>query len=77
MHGFSYNVIERVILYMCIDVDECSREQHNCSLFQNWMCINKEPPEMFSCECKDGYIIGDNNYCEGKAIIIDYHDLPD
>ena len=66
MHGYSYDVIQ-VIFTMCIDVDECAIGRHNCSLLQNRICRNMVPPEMFSCECKEGYhIIGDSNYCEGK-----------
>ena len=53
------------------DTDECDSGKHNCK-FNNRECNNKNPPERYSCDCRQGYYDKLKNVeedCEGKKIL--------
>ena len=54
-----------LIIYKCVDIDECASGLHNCSSQNKWICKNLMSPEKFSCECNLGFT-GDT--CEGKEM---------
>ena len=45
-----------------IDIDECNKTSHNCSLENRQMCINTEGS--FECDCISGFNFVSEN-CEG------------
>jgi len=49
--------------FMCVDIDECAEERHNCSTYEgqaNAICINTIGG--FQCSCSEGWQ-GDGFYC--------------
>ncbi|XP_033745420.1 fibulin-1-like isoform X2 [Pecten maximus] len=48
------------VTQVCVDIDECSRNLHNCR--ENQRCINR--PGSFICNCQKGYRVGRDDACE-------------
>ena len=61
------NYLQKIIINSChADIDECTRNTHNCSLTEGQICQNT-PPGSFSCECAPGY---NGTNCDGNVVLL-------
>ena len=61
------NYSQILILFLFLDIDECSRGQYSCGA--NMKCNNV--PGNYSCNCLNGFeLAAVGNYCKGKEMWI-------